>query len=151
MLCNRQYQSNGAMKTSMGIIRGLLFSAAVGTFAFAATPAHAKCDPATDPDCKAVTAKKDTKKSTSDTPKVKKTKSAEAPAESSGEPKKRSGSASKTKKSAGGEEQITEENREPGPAQEKRTGGGQPHVNPVEVDKATGQHCSGKDEYRVCW
>lgn len=63
--------------------------------------------------------------------------------------KKTAGDAPKPKRTAETPvEQITEENRAPG---EKKKTGSPVRVNPVEFDKATGQHCSGQDEFRVCW
>jgi hypothetical protein len=160
MLTDRRnsYQSNGTMKMSMTMLRGAFLSLVLAAFAMSPSQAQAKCDPAADPDCKAAQTKKkeQPKKETADAPKPKKdtgdaprakknTSSSETPADQGSERKKPKKSASSEDRT----EQITEENRAPAP---KATTSGHPaRVNPVEFDKATGKHCSGQDEFRVCW
>jgi hypothetical protein len=160
MLTHRRnlYQSNGTTNMlRMTLLRGTLLSLALAAFAFTAGPVQAKCDPATDPDCTASQTKKAVKKEQPKTPAAeapkpkKSTASSEAPSNQGGEAKKQTGTAPKAKKSASAEdrtEQITEENRVPAP---KKTTGQPARVNPVEFDKATGKHCSGQDDFRVCW
>jgi hypothetical protein len=152
MLSQRiQYSINGGVKMSLAMLRGTFLLLALAAFGLLPAQAYAQCDPA-DPECRATEPKNEKpKKPSSNSRKPKRnTNSGDVSADQGSQSGEQAGNAPKSKKQGGGQEQITEENKQP--AAGKRASSGRPaHVNPVEFDKATGKHCSGQDEYRVCW